>query len=147
MELSNRQSEIVEIVKHNGPITGEKIAEQLSLTRATLRPDLAILTMSGFLEARPRVGYFYSGKSTNQLLTEKLRQYIVKDYQSLPIILKSDMSVYEAICTIFLEDVSTLFVVNQNNDFIGVCSRKDLLRASMIGEDIHTMPISVIMTR
>ncbi|ANZ33261.1 CBS domain-containing protein [Staphylococcus carnosus] len=103
--------------------------------------------MSGFLEARPRVGYFYSGKSTNQLLTEKLRQYIVKDYQSLPIILKSDMSVYEAICTIFLEDVSTLFVVNQNNDFIGVCSRKDLLRASMIGEDIHTMPISVIMTR
>ncbi|AMY04672.1 CBS domain-containing protein [Staphylococcus condimenti] len=103
--------------------------------------------MSGFLEARPRVGYFYSGKSTNQLLTEKLRQYVVKDYQSLPIILKSDMSVYEAICTIFLEDVSTLFVVNQNYDFIGVCSRKDLLRASMIGEDIHTMPISVIMTR
>lgn len=147
IELSNRQSEIVEIVKHNGPITGEKIAEQLSLTRATLRPDLAILTMSGFLEARPRVGYFYSGKSTNQLLTEKLRQYVVKDYQSLPIILKSDMSVYEAICTIFLEDVSTLFVVNQNYDFIGVCSRKDLLRASMIGEDIHTMPISVIMTR
>ncbi|MDN6206597.1 MAG: helix-turn-helix domain-containing protein, partial [Staphylococcus simulans] len=69
MELSSRQSEIIEIVKQNGPITGEKIAEQLSLTRATLRPDLAILTMSGFLEARPRVGYFYSGKSTNQLLT------------------------------------------------------------------------------
>ncbi|MDN6261494.1 MAG: HTH domain-containing protein, partial [Staphylococcus simulans] len=107
MELSSRQSEIIEIVKQNGPITGEKIAEQLSLTRATLRPDLAILTMSGFLEARPRVGYFYSGKSTNQLLTEKLRQYVVKDYQSLPIVLKGDTSVYEAICTIFLEDVST----------------------------------------
>ncbi|WP_126498028.1 helix-turn-helix transcriptional regulator [Staphylococcus simulans] len=147
MELSSRQSEIIEIVKQNGPITGEKIAEQLSLTRATLRPDLAILTMSGFLEARPRVGYFYSGKTTNQLLTEKLRQYVVKDYQSLPIVLKGDTSVYEAICTIFLEDVSTLFIVNTNNDFVGVCSRKDLLRASMIGEDIHTMPVSVIMTR
>ena len=51
------------------------------------------------------------------------------------------------ICTIFLEDVSTLFITNENNDFVGVCSRKDLLRASMIGEDIHTMPISVNMTR
>jgi hypothetical protein len=24
---------------------------------------------------------------------------------------------------------------------MGVCSRKDLLRASMIGKDIHTMPV------
>ncbi|MDE9438310.1 helix-turn-helix domain-containing protein [Staphylococcus xylosus] len=62
IELSKRQQQIVEIVKNNGPITGEHIAERLSLTRATLRPDLAILTMSGILEARPRVGYYYSGK-------------------------------------------------------------------------------------
>ena len=47
----------------------------------------------------------------------------------------------------FLEDVSTLFIINENNDFVGVCSRKDLLRASMIGADIHTVPISVNMTR
>ena len=43
--------------------------------------------------------------------------------------------------------MSTLFVINKNGDFIGVCSRKDLLRASMIGEDIHTMPVDIIMTR
>ena len=66
MELSERQEKIVEIVKDNGPITGEKIAEKLGLTRATLRPDLAILTMAGFLDARPRVGYFYTGKSSNE---------------------------------------------------------------------------------
>ena len=47
----------------------------------------------------------------------------------------------------FLEDVSTLFIINEENDFVGVCSRKDLLRASMIGADIHTVPISVNMTR
>ena len=58
----------MQIVKDQGPITGEHIAEQLHLTRATLRPDLAILTMAGFLEARPRVGYFYSGKSGTQLV-------------------------------------------------------------------------------
>ncbi|RYD04099.1 hypothetical protein N752_16080 [Desulforamulus aquiferis] len=54
MELSKRQETILEIVKKNGPITGEQIAEQLNLTRATLRPDLSILTMAGLLEARPR---------------------------------------------------------------------------------------------
>ncbi len=71
LELSERQKKIVEIVKENGPITGEHIADRLDLTRATLRPDLAILTMAGFLEARPRVGYFYTGKTGSELLTEK----------------------------------------------------------------------------
>ncbi|RTX87589.1 transcriptional regulator [Staphylococcus pragensis] len=147
MELSKRQEQIIEIVKTGGPITGEHIAEKLQLTRATLRPDLAILTMSGFLEARPRVGYYYSGKSKNKILSDQLRQYIVKDYMSPPVIVKEDMSIYDAICTIFLEDTGTLFITNDNNDFIGVCSRKDLLRASMIGEDIHTMPVGVNMSR
>nr|WP_269669021.1 helix-turn-helix transcriptional regulator [Staphylococcus pasteuri] len=145
--MNQRQEQIVEIVKQHGPITGEHIADQLNLTRATLRPDLAILTMSGFLEARPRVGYYYSGKSKNKIIHEQLRQYVVKDYMTQPVVVKEDMSVYDAICTIFLEDAGTLFITNKDNDFIGVCSRKDLLRASMIGNDIHTMPISVNMTR
>ncbi|MDD2361277.1 MAG: helix-turn-helix domain-containing protein, partial [Syntrophaceticus schinkii] len=54
---------MIEIVKENTPITGEKIANKLNVRRATLRPDLAVLTMAGLLEARPRVGYFYSGKT------------------------------------------------------------------------------------
>ncbi len=112
-----------------------------------MRPDLAILTMSGILEARPRVGYYYSGKPKNKLIADQLKQYIVKDYASHPVVVKNEMSVYDAICTIFLEDVSTLFVINNEGDFIGVCSRKDLLRASMIGKDIHTMPVNIIMTR
>ncbi|PNZ12432.1 helix-turn-helix transcriptional regulator [Staphylococcus simiae] len=147
MELNQRQERIIEIVKDQGPITGEHIAEKLNLTRATLRPDLAILTMSGFLEARPRVGYYYSGKSKDKLFNDKLRQFEVKDYMSHPVVLKESTTVYDAICTIFLEDVSTLFIINDNNDFIGVCSRKDLLRASMIGSDIHQLPISINMTR
>lgn len=147
IELSKRQQQIIEIVKSNGPITGEHIADRLSLTRATLRPDLAILTMSGILEARPRVGYYYSGKPQNKLIADELKQYVVKDYASHPVVVKSETSVYDAICTIFLEDVSTLFVINSDGDFMGVCSRKDLLRASMIGDDIHTMPVNIIMTR
>ncbi|HHZ7295118.1 TPA: helix-turn-helix transcriptional regulator [Staphylococcus aureus] len=147
MEFSQRQERIIEIVKTKGPITGEQIADKLNLTRATLRPDLAILTMSGFLEARPRVGYYYSGKSKGKFFNEKLRQFEVKDYMSQPVVLRENTTVYDAICTIFLEDVSTLFIINEDNDFVGVCSRKDLLRASMIGTDIHKVPISVNMTR
>ena len=69
--------------------------------------------MSGFIEARPRVGYYYSGKSKNKLVSDHLRQYIIKDRMSLPVIVKEDMTIYDAICTIFLEDTGTLFITNQ----------------------------------
>lgn len=63
MELSNRQEQIIQIVKDNGPITGENIAERLELTRATLRPDLAILTMAGYLDARAPCRVFFHGEN------------------------------------------------------------------------------------
>ena len=43
MELNKRQTDILEIVKENGPITGEQIAVRLNLVRATIRPDLSNL--------------------------------------------------------------------------------------------------------
>jgi DeoR family transcriptional regulator, catabolite repression regulator len=147
IELNKRQERILEIVKEGGPITGEHIADQLNLTRATLRPDLAILTMAGFLDARPRVGYFYTGKSSVQLLTENLQKIQVRDYQSIPVAVNENVSVYDAICTMFLEDVGTLFVIDQNTVLVGVLSRKDLLRASIGKQDLSTVPINIIMTR
>jgi len=137
----------LEIVKENGPITGEHIADRLNLTRATLRPDLAILTMAGFLDARPRVGYFYTGKSGSALLTENLQKIFVKDHQSIPVVVRESVSVYDAICTMFLEDVGTLFVVDQHSILVGVLSRKDLLRASIGKQDLTVIPVNIIMTR
>ncbi|MED3563755.1 MULTISPECIES: helix-turn-helix transcriptional regulator [Bacillus] len=147
IELTKRQEHILQIVQDNGPITGEHIAEQLNLTRATLRPDLAILTMAGYLDARPRVGYFYTGKSGTQLLTENLKKFYVKDYQSIPVVVNENVSVYDAICTMFLEDVGTLFVVDQNSFLVGVLSRKDLLRASIGKQELTSIPVNIIMTR
>ncbi|TMU85575.1 helix-turn-helix transcriptional regulator [Bacillus sp. BHET2] len=147
MELNKRQERILQIVKDNGPITGEQIADQLSLTRATLRPDLAILTMAGYLDARPRVGYFYTGKTGTQLLTENLNKIFVKDYQSIPVVVNENVSVYDAIVTMFLEDVGTLFVVDANTYLVGVLSRKDLLRASIGKQELSTLPVNIIMTR
>jgi CBS domain-containing protein len=147
IELNKRQEEILEIVKGNGPITGEQIAERLSLTRATLRPDLAILTMAGFLDARPRVGYFYSGKKTNQAVIDSMTNMKVKDFQSIPVVVSEDVSVYDAICQMFLEDVGTLFVVDHNSYLTGVLSRKDLLRTSIGSQDLNHIPVHIIMTR
>ena len=113
MELNKRQTEILEIVKADGPITGEQIAERLHLARATIRPDLAILTMAGYLDARPRVGYFYSGKKPVQSVADSMIGMKVRDFQSIPVVVAENTTVYDAICHMFLEDVGTLFVVDQ----------------------------------
>lgn len=134
-------------MKDHAPITGEKIAEMLNLTRATLRPDLAILTMAGYLDARPRVGYFYTGKTGSQLLTEKIKKIKVHEFQSLPVVIQESASVYDAITTMFLEDVGTLFVVDKDSKLAGVVSRKDLLRASIGQKDLTKLPVNIIMTR
>ncbi|MGC7877725.1 helix-turn-helix transcriptional regulator [Desulforudis sp. 1031] len=147
MDLTKRQELILEIVKAQGPITSEQIAEQLKLTRATLRPDLAILTMAGLLEARPRVGYYFSGKSPNRIVAQRLRRVKVGDIKSVPVVVRDDSSTHSAIITLFLEDVGTLFVVNEQGHLQGVVSRKDLLKVCVGGQDLHKLPIGVVMTR
>lgn len=147
MELNTRQNEILDIVKGNAPITGEQIAERLHLARATIRPDLAILTMAGFLDARPRVGYFFSGKKPIKSVADGMIDMTVANYQSKPVVITENLSVYDAICQLFLEDVGTLFVVDQQSLLTGVVSRKDLLRTSIGRTELEKIPVHVIMTR
>lgn len=70
MKLTARQEEIIKIVKKEQPISGDKIAASLGLTKPTLRSDLAVLTMTGILDAKPKVGYFFSGSRVEPLLFE-----------------------------------------------------------------------------
>ncbi|MGI6332284.1 MAG: helix-turn-helix transcriptional regulator [Zhaonellaceae bacterium] len=147
IQLTPRQLRIIEIVKAHGPITGEQIARKVNLTRATIRPDLAILTMSGILDARPRVGYYYSGKSSQNLIAEELKRTKVKDLKSMPVVVNEHTTFYDAIVTMFTEDVGTLFVVDEDGFLSGVVSRKDFLRQALGQGDFLRMPVSVIMTR
>lgn len=147
IKLTKRQEEILEIVKADGPITGKEIASKLSLTRATLRPDLTILTMSGNLEARPRVGYYLNEETEVNLQIAKFSQLLVKDYKAHPIVIQKTASVYDGIVQIFLEDVGTLYAVDQHGHLAGVISRKDLLRAAIANKNLEDLPVSVIMTR
>lgn len=146
IELTKRQEAILEIVKRKGPITGEQIAEILSLTRATLRPDLSILTMSGYVEARPRVGYFYSGKKNVDLFGDTLRKMKVRDYKSVPTVVTEQTSAYDAIVTMFMQDVGSLIVV-RDAQLAGIVSRKDLLKVAIGAGDVHHIPVNLAMTR
>lgn len=146
IKLTLRQEELIKLVKENGPITSEALAEKLNVTRAALRPDLAILTMTGILEARPKVGYIYSKKPSYSLVYDYIRNIKVKDVMSNPVVVGENTTVYDAIVHLFLNDVGTLFIQN-NGLLIGAVSRKDFLKIAMGGTDMHKVPVGVIMTR
>ena len=147
MMLTQRQQAIIEIVKANEPITGEAIADRLSVTRAALRSDLSILTMAGFLTAKPRVGYCFSRQNGESDSFKAVVRYRVRDIHSRPVVVKEDSTAYDAFVTLFTEDAGTLIVVDANGYLAGVVSRKDLLKATMGNSDVRQIPVSVIMTR
>ena len=147
IQLNQRQQKIIEIVKQNQPITSENIASMLNVTRATLRSDLAILTMTGILDARPKVGYFYTGISQINLLGNDIKEKQVGDIMGMPVVVKKDVSLYDVIVEMFLSDVGSIFIIDDEENLCGVVSRKDLLKATIGGLDINKMPIGMVMTR
>ena len=144
--LTPRQERIIEMVKAGGPLTGEQLAERVGVSRAALRPDLAILIMSGVLDARPKVGYYYTGKGAFNMLTEEISCYRVRDIQSVPVVVSTTTSAYDTIVAMFLEDVGSIFVVEPGGILRGVVSRKDLLKAAMGSRDLQKIPVKVLMT-
>ena len=147
MELSERQLKIIDIVKNNEPISSKDIAKKLGLSRAALRTDLAVLTMVEILEAKPKVGYHYNHESHIIRDIEKLFNVSVEEIMSMPINVKEELSLYDAIVKMFLEDVGTIFVIDKNDKLSGVISRKDLLKMSIGQNDLKNTPVSLAMTR
>ncbi|MBC2102451.1 helix-turn-helix transcriptional regulator [Listeria marthii] len=146
IELSPRQHQIVAYVRANEPATGDSIAAHLKLTRATIRADLSILTMTGILDARPKVGYFYSGLENNPIRFDEIRQLKVADIMTQPFFAKKETSVYDAIVMLFMEDIGSLYVVDEDR-LVGLVSRKDLLKGALADADTKATPIATIMTR
>lgn len=146
MKLTNRQEEIVSMVKAGSPITSEKLATRLGVTRAALRPDLAVLTMLGVLSAKPKVGYICTEKPPTSLVFEQISNIKVGDIMSKPSVISEDTMVHDAIVYIFLKDVGTIFVENEGR-LTGAVSRKDFLKVAIGGTDIYKVPVGVIMTR
>ncbi|MEY7998957.1 helix-turn-helix transcriptional regulator [Clostridium sp. Mt-5] len=146
IKLSPRQEKIIKLVRDHAPITSEQLASKLSVTRAALRPDLAILTMTGILEAKPKVGYIYSRKPSYSLIYDYIMNIKVSDIMSKPVVVDENTTVYDAIVYLFLNDVGTLFIENKGL-LIGAVSRKDFLKISIGSTDMHKIPVGIIMTR
>lgn len=137
MILTERQKEIIDIVKKYQPITGKEIGERLYLTRSALRTDFSILTGMKILESKPKIGYSYIEKKDSEK---------VKDIMGPSITVDTNLSVYETILNIFSKDVGTIFITDKNS-LVGVVSRKDLLKIAIGRTDIEKIPINIIMTR
>lgn len=146
IRLNERQETIIDIVKDNEPITSEAIATKLNLTRSTIRPDLSILTMSGILDARPKVGYFYTGKAIFSYISEKIKDFKVSDVKSIPVVVDESTNLYDTIVVMFLEDVGSIYITNDGL-LSGVVSRKDLLKSAMGGMELNKIPVGITMTR
>lgn len=147
MQLTERQKEIIEIVKANSPITSLHISEKLNLSMPTIRGDLRLLTAFGLLEARPKVGYSYVETVKTDVNFDKLFEASIKDIIQEPTIITEATSLQEAVNTLFIDDVGSLYVVDNEQSLVGVLSRKDLLRASINNQNTQSTLAGTIMTR
>ncbi|MBN2794173.1 MAG: helix-turn-helix transcriptional regulator [Clostridia bacterium] len=146
MVFNVRQKTIIEIVKNHEPITSEKIAQLLNVTRSTLRTDLSILTKMHVLEARPKVGFCFVGDQVPSQMLSDIEATKVNDLMGRAVAIDEKVSVYDAVVTMFLEDVGTIFVLSEGY-LAGVISRKDFIKSAIGGGDLKSMPIGMIMTR
>ena len=85
------------------------------------------------------------GVETSVAICDRLRQYVKKNGVTDPKLIKEYM--HDVIVEMFLSDVGSIFIIDDDENLCGVVSRKDLLKATIGGFDINKMPIGMIMTR
>lgn len=135
--LSERQKEILKIVRNYGPISGEEIAEKLNLSRSTLRVDFSNLVSRKLIGSKTNRGYTF--------LKEECPVYVY-EIMSAADCVDPNISVYDAIVHIFSKDLGTI-VVAENSELKGMISRKDLLKSSINSGNLEKIPVHMIMTR
>src|SRR5699024_10950659 len=146
MELSPRQQQILDIVKAQQPLSGEKIAEELGISRATLRSDLSFLTLAGILLAAPKIGYTYAGSQIEPFLFDETFHTAISELMVPPLLIEQSTPIREAITNLFMHNVRAIFVVDEQKLLIGTLNQKDLLRGSLTTSNDQT-PVAVCMTR
>ncbi|WP_270172358.1 CBS domain-containing protein [Paenibacillus sp. SYP-B4298] len=138
----------MDLVKLHAPITGEQLAELLGVSRPTLRSDLSLLVMLGWLDAKPKVGYFLgTAYRQDNVALESFKTQLVREVQGLPVNIADTISVHDAVVTLFMEDADTLIVVNDQKRFVGIVTPKDLLKVTLGNPNAPVIPVSMVMTR
>ncbi|THF79484.1 helix-turn-helix transcriptional regulator [Cohnella fermenti] len=136
------------MVTKSAPITGEQIAETLGVSRPTIRSDLSVLVMLGFIDAKPKVGYFL-GKALKpeRKAQDWMQEWKVKDRMSRPVVIRDTATVGDAVISLFVENVGSLIVTSDQDALIGMVSPKDLLKFTLGNPSASTIPIRMVMTK
>src|SRR6056297_27149 len=146
MQLTDRQNNIIDIVKKSEPISSQDIEEELGLSRTAIRSDLSLLTMLELLDAKPKVGYYLKkGKKITNI--GDLFEKPVSEFMSAPVSVEENQSIYDTTIKLFMEDVGTVFVTDIEEKLTGIISRKDLLKMSIGHSNLKKTPVSLAMTR
>ncbi|MCD9021585.1 helix-turn-helix transcriptional regulator [Cohnella silvisoli] len=140
--------DIIELVQKRAPITGEQIAEFLGLSRPTIRSDLVLLVMLGYIDAKPKVGYFIGNTvmKQNSEVTQ-ITQRLVHEVMGIPVVLRETATVSDAVVTLFLENVGSLIVIDASGALAGIVSRKDLLKVTLGNAQASSVMLNMVMTR
>ena len=138
MDLTERQKQILTMLKEKSLLSGDEIAKNLNVTKSALRTDFSILTTLKLIISKQNKGYSYNNNKCTIIK--------VKDYMSSQNSIDIRTSVYDAIIHLFNYDLGTLVVV-ENEKLVGIISRKDLLKATLNKKNIEKTPVSMIMTR
>ncbi|WP_353057700.1 helix-turn-helix transcriptional regulator [Paenibacillus pasadenensis] len=150
IKLTTRQKKIVETVRKRAPITGEQIAELLGVTRPAIRADLGLLVMLGYLDAKPKVGYFLGKEEAGGVQHDTAADAAmlpVREVMAVPIVLRETATVSDAVVALFLENVGSLTVVDGEGRLIGLVTRKDLLKVAIGNPQASSMLLGLVMTR
>ena len=145
LKLSQRQKEIIDVVKEYEPITSDEIGGKLGVAKSTIRNDLAVLSMLEILEAKPNVGYYYNYNFTQSEKKNTIKNKKVSEVMGVAVMAKSTESYAEVLSKLFIYDVGTIFIVNEDGELVGVTSRKDMLKLSQANKE--NLPIALAMTR
>lgn len=82
----------------------------------------------------------------NSALNEIIKCIRVRDIKSVPVVVTENATIYDAVVTMFTNDVGTLSVINNEGLLSGVVTRRDVLKATLGKPDLDGTPVSEIMT-
>lgn len=120
----------------------------LTVSRPTIRSDLSLLVMLDYIAAKPKVGYFLGEKAEKKESDSYvLRDIKVGEVQGMPVVVDVKTTVQDAVVTLFLENIGSLIVTDEDGKLAGVISRKDLLKVTLGNPNASSMPVSMVMTR
>lgn len=104
--------------------------------------------MLEYIDAKPKVGYFLGKKVSGKLKgSDVLKETKVAAILSTPIIVRETATIQDAVVTLFLQNVGTLVICDEESRMTGVASRKDFLKVTLGNPAAATMPVSMVMTR